>query len=227
MVEVRKQLTETVQSDLQVLLLTLTGTKVLRGVFSRVVQIGAGPASHPLSGEEGFAGKAPVTRQPVPRSIAPARVPTESAPAPAASSPAPGSLAPSPGLVQALTGKNPTHQVVPGSRLPQDVAVKPRVPDVLPTNRPIGSSATQNAQVQADIQYLESIGARNIRVNQQQSTVENGQRVGINRPDLQFDHNGRRYHVEYDTPTSGRGTAHQSRATSNDPNSETILLIVP
>jgi hypothetical protein len=97
----------------------------------------------------------------------------------------------------------------------------------LPPNRPVGSSLTQNAQVQADIQYLDNIGATNIRVNQQQVTVRNGQRVGTNRPDLQFDYNGRRYHVEYDSPMSGRGPGHQSRTTSNDPNAETILLIVP
>ncbi len=64
-------------------------------------------------------------------------------------------------------------------------------------------------------------------MNQQQVTLENSQRVGVNRPDLQFDYNGRRYHVEYDTPTSGRGSGHQSRITSNDPNVEIILLIVP
>jgi hypothetical protein len=77
------------------------------------------------------------------------------------------------------------------------------------------------------MRYLRTIGARNIRVNQQQVTVRNGQRVGVNRPDLQFDYNGRRYHVEYDTPTSGRGPGHQSRITSNDPDAEIILLIVP
>ena len=93
--------------------------------------------------------------------------------------------------------------------------------------RPIGPSPSQNAQVQADIQYLRSIGAKNIRVNQQQLTLENGQRVGLNRPDLQFDYQGRRYHVEYDTPVSGRGPGHQSRITSNDPDADTILLIVP
>ncbi|HZI07480.1 MAG TPA: hypothetical protein VEZ71_25915, partial [Archangium sp.] len=84
-----------------------------------------------------------------------------------------------------------------------------------------------NAQMQADIRYLRNLGARNIRVNQQQLIVRDGQRVGINRPDLQFDYNGRRYHVEYDTPTSGRGPGHRSRITSNDPDAETILLIVP
>jgi hypothetical protein len=107
------------------------------------------------------------------------------------------------------------------------VAVKPTVPGELPTKRPVGPSPTQNAQVQADIRYLQDIGATNIRVNQQQLKVENRQRVGVNRPDLQFDYNGRRYHVEYDTPTSGRGPGHLSRATSNDPDAEIILLIVP
>jgi len=85
----------------------------------------------------------------------------------------------------------------------------------------------QNAQLQADIDYVKSLGAKNIRVNQQQLTVKNGQRVGINRPDLQFDLYGRRYYVEYDTPKSGRGVAHQERSTANDANSETILLTVP
>jgi hypothetical protein len=91
----------------------------------------------------------------------------------------------------------------------------------------VGPSHTQNAQVQADIQYLVSVGAKNIRVNQQQVTYRDGQRVGVNRPDLQFDYKGRRYHVEYETPGSGRGPGHQSRTTSNDPNAEIVLLIVP
>jgi len=43
----------------------------------------------------------------------------------------------------------------------------------------------------------------------------------------QFDYNGRRYHVEYDTPASGRGSGHQSRLTSNDPDAEIILLMIP
>ncbi|WNG31737.1 hypothetical protein F0U62_26220 [Cystobacter fuscus] len=58
-------------------------------------------------------------------------------------------------------------------------------------------------------------------------TYNNGQRVGVNRPDLQFDHRGRHYHVEYDTPLSGRGPGHQSRITSNDQDAAVILLIVP
>ncbi|KFE68518.1 hypothetical protein DB31_7755 [Hyalangium minutum] len=160
-----------------------------------------------------------------PRTAAPAPEPT---PAPAPPLPAPGILAPSPELVQALTGKNPTPQVPAGPRLLQDVTVKPKVPRPRDTDRPISPSPRQNAQLQRDIKYLQDeLGATNIRVNQQQLTSKNGQRVGINRPDLQFDYNGRRYHVEYDSPTSGRGPGHQSRLTSNDSEATVIRIIIP
>jgi hypothetical protein len=141
--------------------------------------------------------------------------------------PAPGTLAPSAELVHALTGKNPTPQVSAGPRLRQDITVKPDVPALRPTDRPISPNPSQNAQLQRDIKYLDEIGAENIRVNQQQLTVKNGQRVGINRPDLQFDYKGQRYHVEYDSPTSGRGAAHQSRLTNNDPEAGIIRIIIP
>jgi hypothetical protein len=224
MLEVRTDLARTTQRELKVLLLTLTGTKVLQGVFSRVLRVGSEPEPSPSLTRQGEGGgKAPVSQPPVSR---PAQPPAPE-PVPAAPAAAPGLPAPSPKLVQALSGSNPTPQVAPGPRLPQDAAVKPTVPGELPTARPIGSSATQDAQLRTDIRYLRSIGARNIRVNQQQVTAENIQRVGVNRPDLQFDYNGRRYQVEYDTPTSGRGPGHQSRIKSNDPNAEIILLIVP
>ena len=71
------------------------------------------------------------------------------------------------------------------------------------------------------------IGATNIRVNQQQLTFKNSQRVGINRPDLQFDYNNRRYSVEYDSPASGRGPGHQARLTANNPEGDVILIIIP
>ena len=224
MLEVREQLAQTTQRELKVLLLTLTGTKVLQGVFSRVLRVGTEPEPRPLPRREGVGGRAPASQPPAPQAGPPTPEPL---PAPAAPAPVQGALAPSPGLVQALSGGNPTPRVTPGSRLPQDVAVRSQVPRELSPNRPIGSSPSQNAQVQADIQYLQDIGATNIRVNQQQITLRNSQRVGINRPDLQFDYNGRRYHVEYDTPMSGRGPGHQSRIVSNDPDAETILLIVP
>jgi hypothetical protein len=164
---------------------------------------------------------------PPPAARAVARAP-EPAPAPAPPPPAPGTLAPSPTLVQALTGKNPTPQVPAGPRLRQDVTVKPKVPRPLKTGRPISPSPRQNAQLQRDIEYLKNeLHADNIRVNQQQLTLDNGQRVGINRPDLQFDYKGQRYHVEYDSPTSGRGPGHQSRLTANDPEALIIRIIIP
>jgi len=225
MLEVREHLAQTTQRELKVLLLTLTGTKVLQGVFSRVLRVGAEPELRPLSRQEGLGGHASPSRPSSPRAAPPA---PEPAPSPAAPAPVPGSSpAPSQGLVQALAGNNPTPRASSGPRMPRDAAVKPTVPGVKPLQRPVGSSSTQNAQLQADIQYLRHMGATNIRVNQQQLTYNNGQRVGVNRPDLQFDYRGRHYHVEYDTPMSGRGPGHQSRIASNDPDAAVILLIVP
>jgi hypothetical protein len=220
MLEVRRDLSETVQRELKVLLLTLTGTKVLQGAFSRVVRVGPEPQYQPLHRTKPERQQSAL----VPGQPAPAATPPAPAPAPAS---AQGALAPSPGLVQALTGSNPTPLMVPGTRLPQDTAASPKAPKLLEQTRSIGPSPSQNAQLQADIKYLRSMGATNIRVNQQQLTYLDGQRVGINRPDLQFDYKGRRYHVEYDTTASGRGPGHQSRTTSNDPNAEILLLIVP
>jgi hypothetical protein len=54
----------------------------------------------------------------------------------------------------------------------------------LPSNRPVGASATQNQVAQRRITSLQEQGAAEFRVNQQQVNV-NAVRVGINRPDLQ------------------------------------------
>ncbi|HEY4269267.1 MAG TPA: hypothetical protein VGM94_13860 [Galbitalea sp.] len=51
----------------------------------------------------------------------------------------------------------------------------------------------------------------------QQQVNAAGVRVGINRPDLQYTLNGKRYHVEYDTDKSDRGLAHEARIVANDP----------
>lgn len=52
MLEVREHLGETVQRELKVMLLTLTGTRVLQGVFSRVVRMGSEPALRPSARKE-------------------------------------------------------------------------------------------------------------------------------------------------------------------------------
>jgi hypothetical protein len=210
----------------------MTATRPVPGWGASVPGEPVGPGSvKALPAQLGTKVPAP---EPVPELIpapapkpAPAPAP-EPAPAPAPPAPAPGILAPSPELIQALAGKNPTPPVPVGPRLPQDAAVKPKVPDLLPLQRPISPSPSQNAQLQRDIEYLKNeVGAENIRVNQQQLNLENKARVGINRPDLQFDYNGRRYYVEYDSPASGRGPGHQSRLTVNDPDAEILLIIIP
>src|SRR5207248_9158945 len=112
------------------------------------------------------------------------------------------------------------------ARTPRDVAVNPKAPAPLPLNRPIGQSPTQNAQLQNDIQALRARGATDMRVNQQQVNI-NGERVGVNRPDLQYTMNGRRNYAEYDTPASNRGLPHKERIIANDPTAKVHLYDVP
>jgi len=55
-----------------------------------------------------------------------------------------------------------------------------------------------------------------------------GDRVGINRPDLQYTlPNGMRVYIEYDTATSGRGIPHANRILANDPQGIVILKTIP
>jgi RHS repeat-associated protein len=115
----------------------------------------------------------------------------------------------------------------PAPRLPQDVNVNPTPPPPRPLQRPVGLSPTQNAQVQTDIAAARAAGGTDFRVNQQQVNAA-GQRVGTNRPDLQYtDANGRRTYVEYDRPSSNRGPLHQQRILSNDPGGIVILKTIP
>ncbi len=175
MLQVRKDLSETVQLDLKVMLLTMTGTRLLQGAFSRAVRAVPETEVRPPLNQTGHGGSAQARRPPEPKAPTPAPEP-----APAPPIPTPGALAPSPGLVQALTGKNPTSQVAAGARLPQDATVSPKAPRLRATDRSIGPSPNQNQQLQVDIQYLKDIGAENIRVNQQQLKLGGRSRVGIN-----------------------------------------------
>jgi hypothetical protein len=85
--------------------------------------------------------------------------------------------------------------------------------------------ASHNRALQADIAALPK-GATDVRVNQQQVNAL-GQRVGVNRPDLQYTLNGKRYYVEYEGQTNPRGSAHEARVLANDPNASFMLRIVP
>ncbi|NYG58760.1 hypothetical protein BJ980_001683 [Nocardioides daedukensis] len=111
-----------------------------------------------------------------------------------------------------------------GTRLAQDVAVSPIAPNALGLGRSIGR-ASHNQALQADIAALPR-GATGIRVNQQQVNAL-GQRVGINRPDLQYSLNGQRYYVEYEGLANPRGALHEARILANDPGSNFILRLVP
>jgi hypothetical protein len=107
-----------------------------------------------------------------------------------------------------------------------DANVSRGAPAVRALDRAISRSATQNQVMQDDISALQKLGARDFRVNQQQVTAA-GERVGVNRPDLQFTHDGQRYYVEYDRPPPVRALNHGARLMANDPKGITLLKTVP
>ncbi|UFS59086.1 RHS repeat domain-containing protein [Subtercola endophyticus] len=112
-----------------------------------------------------------------------------------------------------------------GGQLAQDAAVNPAAPRELLLDRPVGGSASQNAFVQDRIGALQENGATEFRVNQQQVDLS-GNRVGINRPDLQYTMNGQRYYEEFDVPPSLRAAGHEQRILSNDPDGVVQLFEV-
>ena len=67
-------------------------------------------------------------------------------------------------------------------------------------------------------------GKQNIRKNQTQVDV-NGNKVGSNRPDVQYDENGQHVCVEFDTK-SENGLKHQQTIQNNDSNAKVILKTV-
>lgn len=111
------------------------------------------------------------------------------------------------------------------NRLPQDINVNPRIPALLPTNRPTGISAKQNATAQELVAWMRAQNYSGICVNQQQVNAM-GVRVGTKRPDVQGTSpaGGREYH-EFDTTASGRGPTHEVRTLANDPDGISKLHI--
>ena len=111
------------------------------------------------------------------------------------------------------------------SRRAQDIAVSPVAPSRLPTSgRSIGRASHDQA-LRTDLSNLPA-SARDVRVNQQQVNAA-GQRVGVNRPDLQYTLNGQRYYVEYEGVPPVRGAEHTARITANDPTAIVIVREVP
>lgn len=112
---------------------------------------------------------------------------------------------------------------------PQDIAVNPTRPRARSLYRPVGGNPAQQRSLAKDIQDAIAQGATDIRVNQQQINAL-GNRVGINRPDLQYTlPDGRRVYIEYDNmtpntwPNTPRGPGHADRILANDPNGVVIL----
>jgi RHS repeat-associated protein len=115
----------------------------------------------------------------------------------------------------------------PIQRSPNDIDVSPNAPKANNgVNGYIGTSLKQIADLQYWLRVIKNMGATDIRVGQNQVNY-NGQRVGINLPDLQFSLNNRRYYVEWDSPSSGRGIPHAQRIASNDPSAYGLLQLGP
>jgi RHS repeat-associated protein len=112
------------------------------------------------------------------------------------------------------------------ARLPQDVAVDPSAPDALGLRRPISLSESQNEFLQGRIGDLQEQGATDFRVNQQQVDI-NGERVGINRPDLQYTLNGQRFYEEFETGSLEAALEHGPRILANDAFGEFVPWFVP
>jgi hypothetical protein len=116
------------------------------------------------------------------------------------------------------------------ARLARDVAVNPIAPPSLPIQgRKIGTSTWQSNELRRDLAAARAMGATDIRVNQQQVNAAL-ERVGVNRPDLQYTRpDGTRVYIEYDRvtphafPNSLRGPDHMKRTLANDPNGIVIL----
>ena len=108
-------------------------------------------------------------------------------------------------------------------RVAQDINVNSTAPPPLPLNRNIGGNAKQNQAVSDYVSTLLKLGAADIRINQQQVNIQ-GQRVGINRPDLQYTLNGKRVYVEWDTAPAPRAIPHGERIMANDPDGMLYLF---
>jgi hypothetical protein len=129
-----------------------------------------------------------------------------------------------------IIGRNADDVPSGGARAPQDVNVNPQPPPARAVEgRVVGTSSNQANVLQEDNVILEGFITDDIRVNQQQISVEEV-RVGVNRPDLQFTVtiNGqrRRVYIEYERPGNPRGEDHANRIRTNDPNAIVIVRVV-
>ncbi|HEY0453910.1 hypothetical protein [Actinophytocola sp.] len=136
----------------------------------------------------------------------------------------PGQAPPRAGVVPGRGANSARPGDHKADRANRDIAVSPVAPRALSLNRSIGRPS-HNQALKADIAALPR-GATDVRVNQQQVNAI-GQRVGINRPDLQYTLNGQRYYVEYEGLANPRGLLHEARILANDPGAIFLLRLIP
>ena len=74
--------------------------------------------------------------------------------------------------------------------------------------------------------YIDNLPAeaRSVRKNQTQVDIKD-KKVGTNRPDVQYNLDGTHYNVEFDNDAS-RSIEHQKVIENNDPNSQTVLILL-
>jgi len=78
--------------------------------------------------------------------------------------------------------------------------------------------------ITSDLQNDPLVDPQSIRKNQQQVDV-NGDKVGSNRPDLQYNRDGVHHNVEIDTKDTG-SLGHQKTIPQNDPNSKNTFWLI-
>lgn len=104
--------------------------------------------------------------------------------------------------------------------------MNPIPPAQLPTTGRSVGRASHDAAAQADIAAARRQGATDFRLNQQQVNAA-GERVGINRPDLQYTLNGQRFYIEYEGSPPVRGEEHNTRILANDPSGSVVIREIP
>lgn len=89
--------------------------------------------------------------------------------------------------------------------------------------RKIGDTPMHQEALKEHIEYVEKLGAKDIRVDQCQTNID-GKLVGKNRPDLQYTLGDERHTVEFDRMSSNRGLNHEIRTQANDPSAIVTLM---
>jgi hypothetical protein len=92
-------------------------------------------------------------------------------------------------------------------------------------NAPAHGGDNHNDAINKEVNGLQQDSSvSGIRKNQQQVDV-NGNKVGTNRPDIQYDQNGCHYCVEYDN-SQANSVKHGQVIQGNDPNTQVILNLL-